>query len=57
MKYPQPHSLRKYYSDDADLDRIHNMLKRGNHDTLKKYQLFLKPIRRKNNGHKSHIYR
>lgn len=57
-KYPQPYSLRRWYDDSADLDRIHRAIKlNGEADPMKKYQAFLKPVRRRNNGHRSNIYR
>lgn len=56
MKYPQPHSLRKYF-DDYVVDRVHNALKHSERVNLKKYQAFMRPLRKKNNSHKTTIYR
>ncbi len=55
-KYKQPHNLREY--DEFVRDRVHNALKHNNGESdLKKYQVYLKPARKKNNGHKSKQYR
>jgi len=54
-KYPKQATLAKYY-DDAVLDSVHNMLKHGMED-LGKYQVYLRPVRNKNNGHRSGVYR
>ena len=43
MKYPKQGTLSKYY-DDIVIDKVHNMLKHGNIDTLGKYQVYLHPI-------------
>ena len=56
MIYPQPHNLRKYF-DDWVVDRIHNTLKHGEKVDLKKYQVFLRPIRKRSNKHKTSVYR
>jgi len=42
MKYPQPHSLKKYYTDEVDVDRIHNMIKRGMKDPYGKFLPYLR---------------
>ncbi len=55
MKYPKQESLRRYYVEHADLDRIHNAIKR-NMD-INKYQVYLKPLRRKTNNHKTVMFR
>lgn len=54
VKYPQPHSLRKYFDSEADIDRIHNTIKHG--EKLKRYQVYLKPLRRKSNKHRTRMY-
>jgi len=57
MKYPKQASLYKYYDADIDtIDRIHNAWKHGDYDSLKKYHIYLKPIRRRRNGHKRGVY-
>ena len=56
MKYPQPHNLRKYF-DDWVVDMVHNTLKHGEKIDLKKYQVFLRPIRKRSNKHKTSVYR
>jgi len=53
-KYKQPHNLREY--DVIIRDRVHNALKHDNND-LKKYQVYLKPMRKRNNSHKTKPYR
>ena len=53
MKYPQPHSLRRYFDSEADIDRIHNTIKHNGN--IRKYQIYLKPLRRKSNKHKTRI--
>ena len=55
-KYPQPYSLRKYFSYEV-IDRIHNQIKHEGKIDMKKYQVYLKSTRRKSNGHKTSIYR
>jgi len=54
MKYPKAPSLEKYFSSLVT-DRVHNGIKHGG--DLKKYQAYLKPIRRKCNGHKTNLYK
>jgi len=52
-KYKQPYSLRKYFDDEV-IDRVHNALKHNM--CIKKYQIYLKPLRKKRNGHKTKVY-
>jgi hypothetical protein len=57
-KYPQPHSLQPYYVSSAPLDKIHNGLKHGaGEQAMKRYQIYLKPIRKGSNGHDTNPFR
>ncbi len=56
MKYPKQGSLTRYF-DETVVDEIHNALKRGQEIDMKKYQVFLKPLRKKSNKHKTGIYK
>ena len=60
-KYPQPYSLGKYYDPDADLDRIHNGIKKnGDGDPFEKYKSFLRRlplIRNKERRHRLRLHR
>jgi len=47
--------LKRYYVEYADLDRIHNAIKHNMN--INKYQVYLKPLRRKTNRHKTRIFR
>lgn len=55
MRYPKAGSLIKYYGDNAD--RVHNAMKHGDYESLKKYQVDLPPMRREGNGHRTRIYK
>lgn len=56
MRYPKQGSLRKYY-DDIVVDKVHNAMKHGDYKSLKKYEVYLKPMGRASNGHKTRLYR